>query len=121
MSTLSATIPTRTCFSNDADIKLANFESDVLKNEPLIHGYTHFTRLFRFPYFKEGETAEKRDGMRSFLQRRQYRIGRATIDASDWAISWRLESAWPGPQNGTSETLHSDHLHAPPLPTALPP
>jgi peptidoglycan/xylan/chitin deacetylase (PgdA/CDA1 family) len=40
-------------FFNDADIKLANFESDVLKNEPLIHGYTHFTRLFRFPYFKK--------------------------------------------------------------------
>jgi len=76
---------------NDADVKLENFESDVMKNEPLIHGYTHFGRLFRFPYFKEGETTEKRDGIRSFLQQRQYRIGRATIDASDWAISWRLE------------------------------
>jgi peptidoglycan-N-acetylglucosamine deacetylase len=76
---------------NDADTTLANFESDVLKNEPLIHGYPNFVRLFRFPYFKEGETAEKRDGIRSFLQQRQYRIGRATIDASDWAISWRLE------------------------------
>lgn len=78
-------------FFNDADITLANFESDVLKNEPLIRGYPHFVRLFRFPYFKEGETPEKRDGMRSFLKQRQYRIGRATIDASDWAISWRLE------------------------------
>lgn len=78
-------------FFNDAEIPLASFESDVLRNEPLIRGYTHFARLFRFPYFKEGETAEKRDGMRSFLHQRQYRIGRATIDASDWAISWRLE------------------------------
>jgi peptidoglycan-N-acetylglucosamine deacetylase len=78
-------------FFNDANITLENFESDVFKNEPLIHGYGHFSRLFRFPYFKEGETAEKRDGIRSLLQQRQYRIGRATIDASDWAISWRLE------------------------------
>jgi hypothetical protein len=78
-------------FFNDADIKLTNFESDVLRNELLIHGHTHTIRMFRFPYFKEGETAEKRDGMRSFLQQRRYRIGRATIDASDWAISWRLE------------------------------
>jgi peptidoglycan-N-acetylglucosamine deacetylase len=78
-------------FFNNADIKLANFESDVLKNESLIRRYTHFNLLFRFPYFKEGETADKRDGMRSFLQQRQYRIGRATIDASDWAISSRLE------------------------------
>ena len=78
-------------FFNDAGVMLANFESDASKNEPLIDGYTHFTRLFRFPYFKEGETAEKRDGMRSFLAQRHYRIGRATIDASDWAISLRLE------------------------------
>ena len=78
-------------FFNDADITLPNFESDVFKNEPLIRGYSHFVRLFRFPYFREGETPEKRDGIRSFLQQRQYRIGRATIDASDWAISWRLE------------------------------
>jgi peptidoglycan-N-acetylglucosamine deacetylase len=78
-------------FFNDADVKLANFESDVLKNEPMIDQYAHFARLFRFPYFKEGETAEKRDGMRSFLRERRYRIGRATIDTSDWAISARLE------------------------------
>jgi peptidoglycan-N-acetylglucosamine deacetylase len=78
-------------FFNNADITLANFESDVLRNESLIRRYTHFNLLFRFPYFKEGETADKRDGMRSFLQQRGYRIGRATIDASDWAISSRLE------------------------------
>ncbi len=78
-------------FFNNSSITLSQFESDVLRNEPLIRDYQHFVRLFRFPYFKEGETAEKRDGMRSFLQQHGYRIGRATIDASDWAISGRLE------------------------------
>ena len=85
---------------NDAETKLSDFESDVLKNENLIRGCGHFVHLFRFPYFKEGETAEKRDGMRSFLQRQQYRIGRATIDASDWAISWRLEKRLDGAPKG---------------------
>ena len=74
-----------------ANVTLAQFEADVLKNEPLIANYTHFTRLFRFPFFKEGETIPKRDGMRQFLKEHNYRIGRATIDASDWAISSRLE------------------------------
>jgi len=69
---------------------LAEFEADTLKCEPLIHDYHHFARLFRYPYFKEGNTAEKRDGMRSFLQEHGYRIGRATLDASDWAIDARL-------------------------------
>lgn len=76
---------------NHADITLAQFESDIFKNEPLIRDYRHFKRLFRFPYFKEGDTGEKRDGIRSFLQQHGYRIGRATIDASDWAVSQRLE------------------------------
>ena len=70
---------------------LATFEADVLRNEPLVTPYKHFARLFRYPFFKEGDTAEKRDGMRTFLQQHGYRIGRATIDASDWAISARME------------------------------
>lgn len=65
-------------------VTLAEFEADALKNEPLILPYRNFTRLFRYPYFKEGDTVEKRDGMRAFLQEHGYRIGRATIDASDW-------------------------------------
>jgi len=63
---------------------LTEFEADTLKNEALIRDYSRFVRLFRFPFFKEGDTAEKRDGMRSFLQQYGYRSGRATIDASDW-------------------------------------
>lgn len=72
-------------------VTLADFEADALKNEPLIRSYGHFARLFRYPYFKEGDTVEKRDGMRAFLQQHGYRIGRATIDASDWAIADRLK------------------------------
>lgn len=71
-------------------VSLADFEADALKNEQLILFYRNFTRLFRYPYFKEGDTVEKRDGMREFLQQHGYRIGRATIDASDWAINDRL-------------------------------
>ena len=76
--------------SNAGGVTLAQFESDALKSEPLIRGYRNFRRMFRYPFFKEGDTAEKRDGMRSFLQEHGYRIGRATIDASDWAIDTRM-------------------------------
>ena len=76
---------------SDANVTLAEFEADALKNEPLIRSYSNFIRLFRFPFFKEGDTVEKRNGMRSFLKQHGYRIGRATIDASDWAISSRME------------------------------
>jgi peptidoglycan/xylan/chitin deacetylase (PgdA/CDA1 family) len=71
-------------------VTLEEFESDALKNEPLIRSCTNFAFLFRYPFFKEGDTVAKRDGMRSFLHEHGYRIGRATIDASDWAIDARL-------------------------------
>src|SRR5215831_6366966 len=40
---------------------LADFEADALRNEPLVVPYKNFTRLFRYPFFKEGSTPEKRD------------------------------------------------------------
>jgi peptidoglycan/xylan/chitin deacetylase (PgdA/CDA1 family) len=76
---------------NFNEVTLPEFEADFAKNEPLIRSYRQFQRLFRYPYFKEGDTVQKRDGMRSFLVGRGYRHGRATIDASDWAISARLQ------------------------------
>lgn len=79
-------------FFNNDEVTLAKFESDAARNEPLIHNYKNFSPLFRFPFFKEGDTLEKRDGMLAFLQQHGYRIGRATVDASDWAISARLEA-----------------------------
>jgi hypothetical protein len=39
---------------------------------------------------KEGDTAVKRDAMRSFFAQHGYRNGHVTIDASDWAIDQRL-------------------------------
>lgn len=81
--------------SGDSDgtrtVTLAEFEADALRNEPALRSRRHFIRLFRFPFFKEGDTVEKRDGMRAFLHAHGYRIGRATIDASDWAIDGRLK------------------------------
>lgn len=74
------------------NVTLSDFEADFMKDEPLITGYRHFNRLFRYPFFKEGNTIEKRDGMRAFLKEHGYRVGRATIDTSDWAVSARLEA-----------------------------
>lgn len=78
--------------SGSEAVKLEQFAADALKVEPLIRDYPQFQKLFRYPYLKEGDTIEKRDGMRKLLQEHGYRIGRVTIDASDWAISARLEA-----------------------------
>jgi peptidoglycan/xylan/chitin deacetylase (PgdA/CDA1 family) len=66
------------------------FSADVLRAEAVIASYPTFRKWFRFPYLKEGATAEQRDRMRAFLDAHGYRMGYVTVDASDWAIDARL-------------------------------
>ena len=74
-------------------INLEDYTADITKCEKLISHHGQFTKLFRFPYLKEGDTIEKRDGVRAFLNAHGYRNGYVTIDASDWYYNQRLESA----------------------------
>lgn len=67
------------------------FEADTLKNEKILKQFSQFTKVFRFPFLKEGDTIVKRDDFRKFLHENQYAFGSVTIDASDWYISDRLE------------------------------
>lgn len=66
------------------------FSRDVLRGESVIADFKQFKKMFRFPYLKEGETAEKRDLMRQFLRANNYVNGHVTIDASDWYVDTRL-------------------------------
>jgi peptidoglycan/xylan/chitin deacetylase (PgdA/CDA1 family) len=69
---------------------LPSFEAELLACEAAIHTLPGFTKLFRFPYLKEGNTREKRDGFRVFLKSSGYRQGRVSIDTSDWYYNQRL-------------------------------
>jgi peptidoglycan/xylan/chitin deacetylase (PgdA/CDA1 family) len=92
---------------------LAEFEADVLRDEVLLRELPGFTRLFRFPYFKEGDTAAKRDGFRAFLRALGYRQGRATIDASDWYYDARFrqwQAKHPGADPSPFRAAYLDHL-----------
>lgn len=68
------------------------FETDIIRCENLLKDYSQFTRLFRFPMLKEGDTIERRDKLRAFLKEGGYKNGHVTIDASDWYIDQRLQA-----------------------------
>src|SRR5258708_20677112 len=68
----------------------ADFAVDFLTNEKVIAPYRNRTTLFRYPFLKEGDTADKRDRFRALLKERGYRVGHVTIDASDWYVSQRF-------------------------------
>jgi peptidoglycan/xylan/chitin deacetylase (PgdA/CDA1 family) len=92
---------------------LPDFQADVLRNEALLRELPGFTRLFRYPFLREGETAGKRDGFRAFLRERGYRHGPVTIDASDWYYSMRFR-AWqkrhPGADPAPFRAAYLAHL-----------
>lgn len=69
------------------------FMADFHKGDSLIRNFSNYTRLFRFPYLKEGNTSEKRDSMRTALSKEAYRNGHVTIDASDWYIDAQITKA----------------------------
>lgn len=72
---------------------LESFISDVEKNEALLKDMPGWTKRFRFPYLKEGRTAEKRDGFRVWIANHGYETGAVSIDSSDWYYSSRYV-AW---------------------------
>lgn len=65
---------------------------DIRQGHEIIKGYKNFTPLYRYPYLKEGNTAQKRDLVRQWLSKQGYGYGYVTIDASDWYISNRLDA-----------------------------
>lgn len=77
-------------YFHSTKVTLKDFIEDFEKAEPLLQPYKNFRKFFRYPYLKEGNSPEKRDGMRKELKRRGYSQGYVTIDASDWYIDLRL-------------------------------
>lgn len=75
---------------NYPETELGRFTEDILHCERILEKLPTYTKMFRFPYLKEGDTADQRDRMRAFLHEHGYRNGHVTIDASDWYVDSRL-------------------------------
>lgn len=73
-------------------VDLPAFTADFQRCDAMIRGIPGYTKLFRFPYLKEGGTPEVRDGMRAALAQAGYRNAHVTIPTFDWLIDERLRS-----------------------------
>ncbi|WP_374029494.1 polysaccharide deacetylase family protein [Bdellovibrio bacteriovorus] len=63
---------------------------DIQSCEEQLKAEKGFEKIFRYPMLAEGDTPEKRDAVRDWLKKNDYRFGHVTIDASDWYIDQRL-------------------------------
>lgn len=75
---------------NSPNVTFDAYSQDILRGEAVLKDAKNFKKLYRFPYLKEGDSAEKRDRLRAFLREHGYRNGHVTIDASDWYVDGRL-------------------------------
>ncbi len=65
---------------------VAEFEADVLRNEPVISERMNGAdwHWLRFPFLGEGDTPEKRDAVRTFLTQHGYKIAAVTMSFGDF-------------------------------------
>jgi peptidoglycan/xylan/chitin deacetylase (PgdA/CDA1 family) len=54
---------------NARDTGLKQYQDEILACDSVIRALPGFRPWFRFPFLREGDTPEKRDGMRSFLKK----------------------------------------------------
>jgi peptidoglycan/xylan/chitin deacetylase (PgdA/CDA1 family) len=65
---------------------LEEFEADIKRNQPILSKWMKDDdwHWFRFPFLGEGDTPEKRAGIRKFLAQRGYKIAAVTMSFGDY-------------------------------------
>lgn len=92
------------------ETSLADYERELVACDKAIRGMRGFTRRFRFPYLKEGNTIEKRDGFRAFLDSNFYQTGPVSVDTSDWYYSERLSDGLKKDRNADTHPYRDAYL-----------
>jgi peptidoglycan/xylan/chitin deacetylase (PgdA/CDA1 family) len=74
-----------------ATMTLAAYQAELEACDKVIATVPGYRPWFRFTFLREGNTPEKRDGMRAFLKAKGWRNAYVTLDTSDWRLNERLE------------------------------
>ena len=69
---------------NKENVTLKDYLHSIEHADAVLKTLPNYTRIYRYPFLKEGNSAEKRDAVYQWLEQHQYRIGGVSIDASDW-------------------------------------
>ncbi len=75
---------------NSASTSLAQYEQEILDCDKIVSTLPGYQKWFRYTYLREGNTTEKRDGMRTFLKQQGYRNAYVSLDTSDWRLDEKL-------------------------------
>lgn len=71
----------------------AAYKEEFLQADVALKGYKNFKKWFRFPYLREGDTLEKRDGMRHLFKEKGYFNAYITLNNYDWYMEVLFQDA----------------------------
>ncbi len=94
-------------------LTLDEFIADVVEGDTALNEVPGFVPMLRFPFLKEGDTAEKRDGFRQWMKAHGYRPAPVSIDASDWYYNQlfiRFTSSGRTEKAAQVQKAYIDHL-----------
>ncbi|MRW94448.1 polysaccharide deacetylase family protein [Duganella sp. FT80W] len=75
---------------NSAKVTLAQYQQEVADCDRITSTLAGYRKWFRYTYLREGNTLEKRDGMRDYLRQSGYRDAYVSLDTSDWRLDEKL-------------------------------
>jgi len=74
---------------NNPMVSLGQYQGEILACQERIRSLAGWRPWFRYTFLRQGNTPEKRDGMRAFLKQEGLMNASVSLDTSDW----RLDSA----------------------------
>ena len=74
-------------------ISLEDYAQNFLLADSKLSQFKSFKKLFRFPYLRDGDSNQKRDGMREVLKKHGYINAYITLNNYDWYIENMFQSA----------------------------
>jgi peptidoglycan-N-acetylglucosamine deacetylase len=98
---------------NKAEVSLEKYQQEIMACDAVIRELPGYRKWFRFTYLREGNTPEKRDGMRAFLKEKGYRNAYVTLDTSDWRFDGKLREVLardPKADLAPIKRLYLEHL-----------
>lgn len=81
---------------NGSAVTLKQYQDEILACDAIIRQLPGYRPWFRFTFLREGDTPEKRDGMRDYLKTLGYRNARVSLDTSDWRLDAALIATLKG-------------------------
>lgn len=73
-------------------LSLEQYEQQILDCDAIVRTLPGYQKWFRYTFLREGNTLEKRDGMRAFLRQQGYRNAYVSLDTSDWRFDDKLRA-----------------------------